>query len=134
MLVVLLVLYVSPIYKSDSTELLTEYEILRINGTTLGVTMYLGKYGDPKGIGTGERLGAGGSFRTVRRGAYGRPFEKITILFFAHLSLFRRATIVDPGPKRSNHAGGFSHALMRNYRCRDYREGRARLLFCGRAR
>lgn len=38
-----------------------------------------------------------------------------------------------PGqPRALNTAARFSHALLRNYRCQDYREGRPRLLFCGR--
>lgn len=127
--------HTSPIYKSDSAELLTEYEISCINGTTLhsAVAMYLGKYGNPGEV---EKAGyAGGSFQTARRGAYGRPYsvrENYNSLFRA--SSFPRQPTTNSCPKRSNHAGRFSHALMRNYRCRDYREGRARLLFCGRAR
>lgn len=61
------------------------------------------------------------------RAAAGRPcscvFEKITILFFSRIALLAATS----GPERSNHAGGFSHALMRNYRRRDYREGRERV-------
>lgn len=84
-----------------------------------------------------RKKGAGGSFRAGRRGAhratvYSSAFEKITILFFAHRP-GRPARLV--ALERSNHAGGFSHALMRNYRCsRLPGRTRARLLFCGRPR
>lgn len=79
----------------------------------------------------GKRKGDGWVvFKLLAAGRKGDPYsvrENYEILFFAH-SLLRLLC-----PKRSSHAVGFSHALTRNYRCRDYREGRARLLFCGRA-
>lgn len=96
--------------------------------------MYLDKYEDP-----GKRRRQGmlvGRFELL---AAGRMDDRIESVRENYNSLFRaspfsRQPTTDSCPKRSNHAGRFSHALMRNYRCRDYREGRARLLFCGRAR
>lgn len=87
--------------------------------------MYLGKYEERRGVKGRERVVPVGRFKLARRGAYRRPYsvrENYNSLFRAHP--LRQD---DSRLERSNHAGGFSHALMRNYRCRDYGEGRARV-------
>ena len=72
-----------------------------------------------------RRLGEG-NLELQPRGVYAIPKRKLRFFFRAAVFSLDRPEL---GPY---YALGFSHALLRNYRCQDYREGRLRLLFCGR--